>query len=57
MGDVIKLEDYRADFERRREAKIARRKRQQQRLSGNKGDSASENTLPASKDPIEDDPA
>ncbi|HMB78242.1 MAG TPA: hypothetical protein VKN76_17755 [Kiloniellaceae bacterium] len=57
MGDVIKLEDYRADFERRQEAKIARRKRQQQRLSGNKGEKTSENSLPASEDRIEDDPA
>jgi hypothetical protein len=57
MGDVIKLEDFRADFERRREAKKARRKRQQQRLSGLKGEGKSEGSLPASKEPIEDDPA
>jgi len=57
MGNVINMEEFRAEFERRREAKDARRKRQRQRLAGQKSESNSEETLPSGEDRIEDDPA
>ena len=57
MGDVIKMEDYREDHERRKRAKIERRKRQEKRLSGHSGEKSSETSLQGGEGYLEDDPA
>ena len=57
MGDVINMEDFRAEYERRKKAKIERRKRQQKRVSRNRGENSPETSLPSGEDYCEDDPA